>query len=350
MYPFCRARKGIGEGGKRGRVPWMSHMIPLVPWEVMIKCKHKAYFFPWVSVRPIFMNAVSLQNVTQHDEVMLRRKTWLRLFFMSLSYAPVSICCGSHGNTFLRSLRETTLRTRLTDCPSCHFWIHHCFRAVFLGCSQPVTSTVWVLLHTFSAQHSMLCSFCLESFTELHCCLRLFPLYPAILFLLCASSFLLLIVPGSNVGEKGSILHQPNADISLLIHFLSEFVAIVLKNHWIFSNCQWMKTLKLFCIIKIDFAAAAKSLQSCPTLCDPIDGLLPGSSVPGILQARTLEWVAISFSNAWKWKVKVKSLSRVRLIATSWTAAYQAPPSMGFSRRENWNGVPLPSPKIDFKH
>ena len=80
-------------------------------------------------------------------------------------------------------------------------------------------------------------------------------------------------------------------------------------------------------------AAAAKSLQSCPTLCDPIDGSPPGSSVPGILQARTLEWVAISFSSAWKWKVKVKSLSRVRLLATPWTAAYQAPPSMGFSRQ-----------------
>ena len=79
-------------------------------------------------------------------------------------------------------------------------------------------------------------------------------------------------------------------------------------------------------------AAAARSLQSCPTLCDPIDGLLPGSSFPGILQARTLEWVAISFSSAWKWKVKVKSLIRVRLCATPWTAAYQAPPSMGFSR------------------
>ena len=91
-------------------------------------------------------------------------------------------------------------------------------------------------------------------------------------------------------------------------------------------------------------AAAAKSLQSCPTLCDPIDGSPPRSSVPGILQARTLEWVAISFSNAWKWKVKVKSLSRVQLLATSWTAAYQAPPSMGFSRQEYWSGVPLPSP------
>ena len=88
-------------------------------------------------------------------------------------------------------------------------------------------------------------------------------------------------------------------------------------------------------------AAAAKLLQSCPTLCDLIDGLLPGSPVPGILQARTLEWGTISFSNAWKWKVKVKLLSRVRLLATSWTAAYQAPPSMGFSRQEYWSGVPL---------
>ena len=77
-------------------------------------------------------------------------------------------------------------------------------------------------------------------------------------------------------------------------------------------------------------AAAAKSLQSCPTLCDPIDGSLPGSAVPGILQARTLEWVAISFSSAWKWKVKAKSLSRVRLLVTPWTAAHQASPSMGF--------------------
>ena len=91
-------------------------------------------------------------------------------------------------------------------------------------------------------------------------------------------------------------------------------------------------------------AAAAKSLQSCPTLCDPRDGSPPGSPIPEILQARTLEWVAISFSSVWKWKVKMKSLSRVRLLATPWTAAYQAPPSMGFSRQEYWSGVPLPSP------
>jgi len=90
-------------------------------------------------------------------------------------------------------------------------------------------------------------------------------------------------------------------------------------------------------------AAAAKSLLSCPTLGNPIDGSPPGSTVPGILQARTLKWIAISFSNAGKWKVKVKSLCHARLLATPRTAAYQAPPSMGFSRQEYWSGVPLPS-------
>ena len=93
-------------------------------------------------------------------------------------------------------------------------------------------------------------------------------------------------------------------------------------------------------------AAAAKSLQSCPTLCNPMDCSPPGSPVPGILQARTLEWVAISFSNAWEWKVKVRSLSRVRLLATPRTAAYQAPPSMGVSRQQYWSGMPLPSPLV----
>ena len=90
-------------------------------------------------------------------------------------------------------------------------------------------------------------------------------------------------------------------------------------------------------------AAAANLLQLCPTLCDPIDRSPLGSSVPGILRARTLEWVAISFSNAWKWKVKVKSLSRAWLFVTPWTAAHQAPPSMGFSRQEYWSGLPLQS-------
>ena len=95
-------------------------------------------------------------------------------------------------------------------------------------------------------------------------------------------------------------------------------------------------------LIKYDWypyaAAAAKSIQSCPTLREHKDSNPPGSPVPGILQARTLEWVAISFSNACKWKVKVKSLSHVRLFATPWTATYQAPPSMGFSRQEYWSG------------
>ena len=114
-------------------------------------------------------------------------------------------------------------------------------------------------------------------------------------------------------------------------------------NPWCSTVCASLHWLRAFggCDARIctnTLAAAAKSLQLCPTLCDPIDGSPPGSPVPGILQARTLEWVAISFSDAWKWKVKVKLLSRVRLLATPWTAAYQAPLSMGFSRQEYWSG------------
>ena len=113
---------------------------------------------------------------------------------------------------------------------------------------------------------------------------------------------------------------------------------------------NWQKGLEnwsFFCLYlkNSEQFAAAKSLQSCPTLCDPIDGSPPVFLVPGILQARTLEWVAISFSNAWKWKVKVKLLSQsCPTLATPWTAAHQAPPSMGFSRQKYWSGVPLPSP------
>ena len=110
----------------------------------------------------------------------------------------------------------------------------------------------------------------------------------------------------------------------------------VLKNSWLFG--LW--TAAVFRTA----AAAAKSLQSCPTLWDPINGSPPGSTIPGILQAGALEWAAISFSRAWKWKVKVKSLSLVGLFSTPWTAAYQAPPSVGFSRQEHWSGVPWPSP------
>ena len=116
------------------------------------------------------------------------------------------------------------------------------------------------------------------------------------------------------------------------------------KNYMTVSESHGWQVAELE--FKTAATAAAKSLQSCPTLWDPTDGSPPGSPVPGILQARTLEWVAISFSNACKWKVKVKSLSRVRLLATPWTVSYQAPPYMGFSRQEYWSGLPLPSPKM----
>ena len=109
-----------------------------------------------------------------------------------------------------------------------------------------------------------------------------------------------------------------------------------------FFSLSSVCTISIDLVRFIDFLfscvpSAAKSLQSCPTLCDPTDGSPPGSPVSGILQARTLEWVALSSSNAWQWKVKVKSPSRVRLLATPWTAAYQAPPSMGFSRHEYYS-------------
>ena len=122
-----------------------------------------------------------------------------------------------------------------------------------------------------------------------------------------------------------------------------QFSSVQLLSHiWLFATPMDCSTPGL--PVHQLLAAAAKSFQSCPTLCDPIDGSPPGSPVPGIFKARTLEWVAISFSNVWKWKVKVKSLSHVWLVVTQWTATYQAPPSMGFSRQEYWSGVPLPSP------
>ena len=129
--------------------------------------------------------------------------------------------------------------------------------------------------------------------------------------------------------------------------YYSFYISFPVEGH--LSNFQILQTVSkstFYFLPLCDFICmfAAKSLQSCPTLCDLIDGSPPGSPVPGILQARTLEWVAISFSNAWKWKVKVKSLSHVQPLATPWTAAYQAPPSMGFSRQEYWSRVPLPSP------
>ena len=107
----------------------------------------------------------------------------------------------------------------------------------------------------------------------------------------------------------------------------------------ILNACENLKKWQL--LYTAAAAAAAKLPQSCPTLCDPRDGSPPGSPVPGILQVRTLEWVAISFSNAWNWKVKVKSPGRVRLLATAWTTAYQAPLSMGFSEARvlEWGAI-----------
>ena len=136
---------------------------------------------------------------------------------------------------------------------------------------------------------------------------------------------------------------------SLLIVSATQCRPVLLKLspyfHFLSTHCPLaLATILLHLDNHSGIAAAAKLLQSCPTLCNPIDGSSPGSPVPGILQARTLEWLAISFSNAGKWKVRVKSLSGVWLLATPWTAAYQAPLSMGFSRQEYWSGVPLPFP------
>ena len=126
------------------------------------------------------------------------------------------------------------------------------------------------------------------------------------------------------------------------VHSLGKLLLAFALLHSVFQG-QICLLLQVFLdFLLLHSAAAAKSLQSCPTLCDPIDGGPPDSPFPGILQARTLEWVAISFSNAWKGKVKVKSLSPVRLFETPWSAAHQAPPSMGFPRQEYWSGVPLP--------
>ena len=148
----------------------------------------------------------------------------------------------------------------------------------------------------------------------------------------CSLLFLPLfsLNPSSRPTWRSSLFFSPGPLQSL--HNSQNFPWINLSFH----NLAWCFLLLMLCY--------AKSLQSCPTLCNPIDGSPPGSPVPGILQARTLEWAAISFSNAWKWKVKVKSLSRVRFLATPWIAAYQAPPSVGFSKQEYWSGVPLPSP------
>ena len=160
----------------------------------------------------------------------------------------------------------------------------------------------------------------------------------------------------NNLNNYDIFLYSMSSVVKIVSKTFWEFVTILSKWHTITSfNWQihvWPVVLQLECFgigSLIYFIALthcycyAKSLQLCPTLCDPIDSSPPGSPVPVILQARTLKWVAISFSSAWKWKVEVKSLSRVRPSVIPWTAAFQAPPSMGFSRQECWSGVPLPS-------
>ena len=140
-----------------------------------------------------------------------------------------------------------------------------------------------------------------------------------------------------------------SSSLALFLFFLRlGITGILLKVSGIAYRIFVFNTVIVLCLLvaAAAAAAAAKSLQSCPTLCDPIDSSPPGSPVPGILQARTLEWVAMSFSNAWKWIVKVKSLSRVWPFETPWTVAYQAPPSMGFSRQEYWSGLPVLSPLL----
>ena len=136
-----------------------------------------------------------------------------------------------------------------------------------------------------------------------------------------------------NCRSKSSPTARQKQKKNVCWHFIWDYDEYI---HYLVENHLSYPFLSFSC-----FIAIAKSLQSCPTLCNPIDGSPPGFPIPGILQARTPEWAAISFSNVWKWKVKVKLLSRVRLSVTLWTAAFQAPPSMGFSRQKYWSGVPL---------
>ena len=146
-----------------------------------------------------------------------------------------------------------------------------------------------------------------------------------------------------------SIIDLPNDSVEVCMFSLWQRLVFILLSIYCVPSTTHISTthITLPRALEVAAATAAKPLQSCPTLFDPIDGSPPGSPVPGILQARTLEWVAISFSNVWKWKVKVKSLSRFCLLANPWTEAYQAPPSMGFSRQEYWSGVSLPSPALE---
>ena len=156
-------------------------------------------------------------------------------------------------------------------------------------------------------------------------------------------------------GTLKSLFQHHSSKASILLHsalFIVQLSHPYMTTGKTIALTRWTFVDKVMSLLfnMLSAAAAAKSLQSCPTLCDPIDSSPLGSSVPGILQARILEWVAISFSNSWEWKVKVKSLSHAWLSVTPRTAAYQAPLSMAFSSQEYWRdsweslGLPLPSP------
>ena len=174
-----------------------------------------------------------------------------------------------------------------------------------------------------------------------------------------------VLLPGKSHRWRSLVGYSPwghkESDMSEQLHFTSDFLLLLscFSRIWLCATHRQQptrlprpwdsqgKNTGVGCHFPLQcmkVKSKSEVAQSCPTLSDPMDCSPPGSPVPGILQARTLEWVAISFSNAWKWKVKVKSLSRVRLCVTPWTTAYQAPPSMGFSRQEYRSGVPLPSP------
>ena len=145
---------------------------------------------------------------------------------------------------------------------------------------------------------------------------------------------------------------------TLLISFLSQCDQLVILDFFLFVIFMKVLVLSPLFSHKIDpymLLTCCCCCCCCQVVSVVSDSVRPhrrqptGSSVPGTLQARTLEWVAISFSSLWKWKVKVKSLRCVQLFATPWAADHQAPPSMGFSRQECWSGVPLPSPFVFYK-
>ena len=151
------------------------------------------------------------------------------------------------------------------------------------------------------------------------------------------------IFGGSKITSDGDCSHEIKRRLLPGRKFMTNLDSILKSRDITLPTKVHLVKDMVFPVVMYVAAATAKSLQSCPTLCDPVDSSPLGSAIPGILHARTLEWVAISFSNAWKWKVKVKSLSHIRLLATPWTATYQAPLSMGYSRQEYWSGVPLSS-------